>query len=114
MFSVEKEFEFAAAHHLTKYKGKCEQIHGHNYKLIVRVTGELDHEDMVMDFNDVRKIVQKHIIDKLDHVDLNEKFDNPSCELLAKWIFDELKPHLPVDQVQLWETNRSSVIYNEK
>jgi 6-pyruvoyltetrahydropterin/6-carboxytetrahydropterin synthase len=112
MFSIVKEFEFAAAHHLTKYKGKCENPHGHNYKLAITVSGPLNEDDLVMDFSDIKNVVRQYILDPLDHTDLNNRFPNPSCELIAKWIFEELQPHLPITQVQLWETSTASVIYH--
>lgn len=113
MFQVTKEFEFSAAHHLTKYKGKCEQPHGHNYKLAVTVGGQLNEDDIVIDFLDIKTIVQEQVLQKLDHTNLNDQFENPSCELIAQWIYRQLKPYIPVAQIQLWETSTSSVIYNE-
>lgn len=112
-FSVTKDFEFAAAHHLTKYKGKCENPHGHNYKLAVTVTGELNEDDLVIDFSDIKTLVNEHVLSLVDHTNLNDRFENPSCELIAQWIYQQLKPHLSVTQVQLWETSTSSVIYHE-
>lgn len=113
MFSVTKEFEFSAAHFLTNYHGKCENLHGHNYRLAVTVTGPLNQDDLVIDFLDVKRVVQEKIITVLDHTNLNDQFSNPTCELVAQWIFQQLKPALPVAQVQLWETPTSSVTYNE-
>lgn len=112
-FSVCKEFEFAAAHHLTKYNGACEKPHGHNYKLAITIRGSLNSDDLVMDFADIKTIVSEHILKKLDHTNLNDQFENPSCELVAQWIYHQLKPHLPITQIQLWETSTSSVIYHE-
>lgn len=113
MYAVTKQFEFSAAHHLTKYKGKCERPHGHNYQLEVTVAGDLNEDDLVIDFGDVKDLVHKYVLNELDHTDLNDRFDNPSCELIAQWIFVTLKRHIPVTQVQLWETATSSVTYNE-
>ncbi|MFA5994867.1 MAG: 6-carboxytetrahydropterin synthase QueD [Patescibacteria group bacterium] len=112
-FNVIKEFEFSAAHFLTKYHGKCENLHGHNYKLAVTVSENLQADDMVVDFVDLKDIVNNHVIKVLDHTNLNDRFPNPTCELIAQWIFRTLIPHLPVTQVQLWETSTSSVIYHE-
>ena len=114
MYTVIKEFEFSAAHFLTKYKGKCENMHGHNYRLAVHVTAELNADDLVIDFCDLKQLVKREVISKLDHTNLNDTFENPSCELVAKWIYDQLKPHIPVTHVQLWETSTSSVIYSGK
>jgi len=112
-FSVNKDFEFSAAHFLTKYHGKCENLHGHNYKLTVTVSGELNDDDLLIDFTELKNLVKKLVIDVLDHTNLNDRFPNPSCELIAQWIFQTLKPHLAVSQVQLWETSTSSVTYHE-
>ena len=112
-FSVTKEFTFAAAHALTNYHGKCENVHGHNYRLQVTVSGPLNTDDLVMDFVDLKKIVREAVIDQLDHTNLNDRFPNPTCELVAQWIFQELKPIIPVTAVQLWETDTSSVTYHE-
>lgn len=114
MFTVSKEFEFSAAHFLTKYKGKCENLHGHNYRLDVQVTDTLNADDLVIDFADLKEIVTREVLSKLDHTNLNDMFENPSCELVAQWIYTQLKPHVPVTQVQLWETSTSSVIYTEQ
>jgi 6-pyruvoyltetrahydropterin/6-carboxytetrahydropterin synthase len=111
-FSVSKEFEFAAAHFLTKYHGKCENLHGHNYRLVVTVTGPLNDDDVVVDFVDLKRLVKQQVVDLLDHTNLNDRFENPTCELVAKWIYEQLQPHCSVDSVQLWETSTSSVTYH--
>lgn len=112
-FNVSKEFSFAAAHFLTKYHGKCENLHGHNYRLIVTVTGSLNADYLVIDFLDLKQIVKTNVLDQLDHTNLNDRFPNPTCELVAQWIFQQLKPHCAVQTVQLWETDSSSVTYHE-
>ena len=117
MFHITKEFEFAAAHHLTKYKGSCENPHGHNYKLFVTVSGPLNQDDLVIDFGDLKAIVKQQVLRHLDHTNLNDKFENPSCELIAQWIYQAVRPHLPkqvqLEYVQLFETSTSSVTYSE-
>ncbi|EKD79388.1 MAG: hypothetical protein ACD_41C00088G0002 [uncultured bacterium] len=112
-FSVTKEFSFAAAHALTKYHGKCENMHGHNYRLCVTVTGPLTGDDLVIDFVELKTIIQEKIIQQLDHTNLNDRFPNPTCELIAQWIFQQLATRLPVTSVQLFETDTSSVTYHE-
>jgi 6-pyruvoyltetrahydropterin/6-carboxytetrahydropterin synthase len=112
-YSVTKEFTFAAAHFLTKYHGKCENLHGHNYRLRVTLSGPLQADDMVVDFVEVKRIVQVQVISLLDHMSLNDRFPNPSCERVAEWIFQTLKPHLPVTQIELFETDTASVTYHE-
>lgn len=108
---VSKEFTFDAAHFLTKYHGKCENLHGHTYRLRVTVRGEIQEDGMVVDFLELKKIVKEKILDKFDHRNLNDFFENPTAELAAKFIWDELKPELNLYEVVLWETENSFVTY---
>lgn len=112
-FSVTKEFTFSAAHALTKYHGACERLHGHNYRLRVTVVGELNEDDLVIDFLELKKIVQAQVIDQLDHTNLNDRFPNPTCELIAQWIYHALRSLIPITEVTLWETDTSLVTYHE-
>ena len=57
-----KKFEFEAAHNLIEYKGKCENVHGHSYKLIVKLEGQVDKNGFVVDFVDITEIVEENII----------------------------------------------------
>jgi 6-pyruvoyltetrahydropterin/6-carboxytetrahydropterin synthase len=98
--TITKEFDFDAAHHVTKYYGKCERVHGHTYKLLVTVTGDLGENDMIIDFIILKRVVKKHILEHLDHNDLNTILDNPTTENLALWIWDKLKN---LDQLLLEE-----------
>lgn len=108
---VSKEFTFDAAHFLTKYHGKCENLHGHTYRLRVTVEGEIGEEGMVVDFLDLKKLVKEKILDKFDHRNLNDFFENPTAELVAEFIWKELKPELNLYEVVLWETENSFVTY---
>lgn len=114
MLTVTKTFEFAASHFLTKYHGKCENLHGHNYKLAVTVVGELQDNDLVYDFVALKKIVNDMIIEKLDHTHLNEIFENPSAEVMAVWVWEELEKELPLYEIRLWETDSCFVTYRGK
>lgn len=67
-----KEFEFDAAHYLPEYHGKCEKLHGHTYKLVVKVEGAPDAEGMVIDFIVLKNIVKDEVLSKLDHACLND------------------------------------------
>ncbi len=98
-----REFYFDAAHHLPDYKGKCEDVHGHTYKLEVVVKGRAGKNGMVLDFEKIKRIVSENIIEKLDHKDLNKIFKNPTAENIAQWIFNELKGRVNVSSVKLWE-----------
>jgi 6-pyruvoyltetrahydropterin/6-carboxytetrahydropterin synthase len=110
---VTKKFTFSAAHFLTKYKGKCENLHGHTYKLTVTVEGDMKDDGMVIDFVELKKIVNERVIDKLDHSSLNDLFENPTAELIAKWVWEQLGdiPGARLYEVKLWESSTSSVTY---
>ena len=120
MFEISVEYGFAAGHALRGYKGKCENVHGHNYKIRVTVSGEqLDSSGLLMDFVELRKAI-KELTERLDHRFLNDltPFDqlNPTAENLAKYLFDELDPqvraHGPhVQAVTVWETDTTSATY---
>ncbi|MEM2918303.1 MAG: 6-carboxytetrahydropterin synthase QueD [Candidatus Altiarchaeota archaeon] len=101
---IGREFYFDAAHFLPRYKGKCERFHGHTYKLEVIIDGEIQKNGMVLDFNDLNKIVNEKILNFLDHRNLNEIFKQPTAERIAEWIFSKLKKELPcLYSVKLWE-----------
>ena len=113
---ISKEFTFDAAHYLTKYHGKCENLHGHTYRLRVTVEGDLGEEDMVMDFADLKGLVKEKVLGELDHGDLNKLFENPTAELIAKWIWAKLEGADELGaarlyEVRLWETADSFVTY---
>ena len=112
--TVTKIFGFAASHFLTKYHGKCENLHGHNYKLEVTVSGEIGANGLVYDFVDLKKEVKAKIIDKLDHAHLNDSFENPSAEAIAVWIWEALQDDLSLCEVKLWETDTCFVTYRGK
>ena len=98
-----RRFHFDAAHFLPEYEGKCEELHGHTYTLDVVVEGELNKEGMVMDFNKLKGVVKKNVLDKLDHKNLNEIFQNPTAENIASWIFEQLKDKVNLKIVRLYE-----------
>ncbi len=113
---VSKEFTFDAAHFLTKYHGKCENLHGHTYRLRVTVDGPVGEDDMVMDFCVLKELVGERVLGKLDHADLNKLFENPTTEVIVKWIWDEIAGaeelgSVVLYEVKLWETASSFVTY---
>jgi 6-pyruvoyltetrahydropterin/6-carboxytetrahydropterin synthase len=121
MFEVTIEQTFAAGHALRNYHGKCENVHGHNYRCEVTVEGEqLDHVGLLVDFVLLKKVVQS-VIDRMDHQWLNDfpPFDvlNPSAENIAKFIYDEVHKGIPASpgvrlgSVKLWETDTSYATY---
>lgn len=120
MFKVFKEAEFSAAHSLREYKGRCENMHGHNWKVRLQISAsELDSLGMAIDFEEVKQVLNK-VIGKLDHQNLNEipPFDelNPTSENIAKYIFEEASglinaDRVKVDSVMVWEKQSSCAIY---
>lgn len=108
---INRIFTFSASHFLTNYKGKCENLHGHNYKLIVTVKGEIGDNGLVIDFKDVKKIVKQKIIDKLDHVHLNDIIINPTAENICLWIWNKLKNDLALNKITIYENDNCFVEY---
>ncbi|NIM00950.1 MAG: 6-carboxytetrahydropterin synthase QueD [Acidobacteria bacterium] len=110
---VRRRFEFEAAHKLPNHPGKCRELHGHSYKLFVKVDRAVDEASgMVIDFSDLKKIVKESIVARLDHVYVNDMIDNPTAERMAVWIWDELQPKLDgLVEIELQETSNCSVIY---
>jgi len=121
MFEVSVEETFAAGHALREYRGKCENPHGHNYRIQVILRGaELNAIGLLVDFVEVKRLMQT-VIDRLDHQYLNDvaPFDklNPSAENMAKYFYEEMSSGLShasgvtVRQVQVWETDTTSATY---
>lgn len=111
-----KEFTFEAAHRLPHVPEghKCGRLHGHSYRVRVYVSGSIDGTiGWVMDFGDV-KAAFKPILNRLDHYYLNEiaGLENPTSEVLAQWIWGELKPRLPLlSKIEVSETCTSGCAY---
>jgi 6-pyruvoyltetrahydropterin/6-carboxytetrahydropterin synthase len=121
MFEVTIEETFAAGHALRNYRGKCENVHGHNYRAEVALQGaELDAIGLLVDFVELKRVVHA-VLDRMDHQWLNDfpPFDalNPSAENMAKYIYDEVsaalktKEGVRVASVRLWETDTASATY---
>ena len=122
MFELSVEVSFAAAHQLRGYQGKCENMHGHNWRVQVSVIAqELNAIDIAIDFHDLKRMARE-VIAPLDHAYLNDLFPftekNPSSENMAKWIFDSLKKKITeenvrVSAVTVWESDTASATYYE-
>jgi 6-pyruvoyltetrahydropterin/6-carboxytetrahydropterin synthase len=121
MYGISVERHFDAAHYLRGYKGKCEAMHGHRYRVVVRVKAErLDDIGLAYDFTDLKRHLND-ILARFDHTCLNDvpPFDkiNPSAENIAATIYDELKVKLAADpvtivSVEAWESPEQGVIYS--
>ncbi|HDT11236.1 MAG TPA: 6-carboxytetrahydropterin synthase QueD [bacterium] len=115
---------FSSAHNLRDYNGKCENIHGHNWKVRLYLSREkLDKTGFVMDFKELDKILKK-ITDKIDHTNLNcvEPFDeiNPTAENISRFIYSEavkeirlISSDIKVVRSMVWESDKSCAIYEE-
>jgi len=110
---LDVEFHFAAAHRLPRYDGPCSRMHGHNYRMVVRVEGEVDPKSgMVADFGRIKEIVQEHVLSRADHRTLNDVLENPTAENIARWIFETVAPHLPgLAEIRLYEVPDCCVTY---
>jgi len=121
MYELKTITQFGAAHQLRNYKGKCENLHGHNWKIEVYVKGEkLEEDGLLVDFN-IIKDKTKEIIERFDHKFLNdlECFSeiNPSSENIAKYIYEELEKEInnhkiSVSKVTAWESDTACATYS--
>ena len=142
MNQVSKEFGWDMAHMLSGHKGLCQNVHGHTYKLVVLLEEEYglisegSSEGMVIDFKDLKSIVNNKVCDIFDHsfvanihsTEENEigKFlvskgkkvvwfeGRSTAENMAKWIYEQLSSVLPVIEIHLWETPTNCAIHREK
>jgi 6-pyruvoyltetrahydropterin/6-carboxytetrahydropterin synthase len=110
-----KEFTFDSAHFLKDYQGKCEHLHGHTYRLRVIVEGEVQPNGLLMDFVDIKKIVNEKVVDVWDHASINDTLEYASVENMCIWAWEQLKPKLPkLVEIRIWETANSFAIYDGK
>jgi 6-pyruvoyltetrahydropterin/6-carboxytetrahydropterin synthase len=125
MYQITVEDTFAAGHYLRNYKGKCENPHGHNYRVRVTLHGrELDRAGLLLDFKDLKEAI-KPTVDRLDHQMINElqPFNelNPPAENIARYFYDEINARLArstsgrvsVKDVTIWETDTTTATYYE-
>ena len=104
MYEVRVEADFAAAHFLRDYHGKCENLHGHNYKVYAHVRGaELDAGGMLLDFTAL-KAALRAVCKQLDHTNLNDNSyfkQNPSAERIARYIYDGIVSELSAQGIDV-------------
>ncbi len=116
MYSLKVQGTFSSAHNLRGYKGKCEDLHGHNWLVeIVIKSAQLDAVGMVLDFKYLKKKLNA-CLEQMDHKYLNKlvyfKKVNPTSENIAKYIYKKLKPRIPwLNCVTVWENSTSSASY---
>ena len=104
MFEVRVQADFSAAHFLKDYNGKCENLHGHNYKVFAHVKGEVLNEGgMLLDFSKLKDALRS-VCKKIDHINLNDLSvfkDNPSAERIAMYIYDGIIAELKNQNIDL-------------
>jgi len=124
MFEVAVDATFAAGHSLRNYRGKCENVHGHNWRVMVTFIGEtVDKAGMLVDFVEVKTSMNR-VIDYLDHQFINDlkPFDelSPSAENIAKFFYEQMTADLQgtpsdvpckISKVKIWETDDASATY---
>jgi len=108
---VTNKFRFESAHKLNNYNGKCANLHGHSYVLHVSIKGNVDSNGFVMDFCDLKSVVDKKVISKLDHSYLNNIIKQPTAENIAKWSWNQLEGIPGLHEITLWETEKNCVTY---
>lgn len=131
MFRVAREIKFCYGHRLLQYDGKCRHLHGHNGRAIIVIEApSLDGLGMVMDFSQIKRVVNAWIDETLDHRMILHRDDpalpalraldepvhvvdfNPTAENIAKMIFEFVKGQsFPVVEVRLWETDSCYAVY---
>jgi 6-pyruvoyltetrahydropterin/6-carboxytetrahydropterin synthase len=131
MYKATKYIDFCYGHRLLNYGGKCKNLHGHNARADIELQSEvLDHRHMVVDFDDIERVVSAWINEQLDHKMVLSKDDpilpllqeqgelcyvmdtNPTAEAIARVIFDyAAEQGFPVAEVRVWETNSSYASY---
>ena len=122
MYEITVEASFSSAHQLREYKGSCENLHGHNWRLEVTLgSKELDSLGMVVDFRVIKGRVEA-IVEELDHKFLNEvpPFDeiNPTAENISKYVYKRLsgdigRAGVSVVRVKVWESEKAAAAYYE-
>ncbi len=121
MYQLFVEEHFDAAHYLRNYRGKCEKLHGHRFKVLARLQAtKLDENGLAYDFAQIKRYLRE-VLAQFDHAYLNDvpPFDKiePSCENIAATIYSELQPRFSESPVKLacvevWESPTSGVAYS--
>ena len=118
MYSLKVEANFSSAHNLRGYKGKCEDLHGHNWRIEAVVkSDELNNIGIVVDFKELKQRLNA-VLDQMDHKYLNKltyfKKVNPTSENIAKYIYQKLIKKIPLlDSVTVWENATCCATYEE-
>lgn len=121
MYTLHVTDHFSAAHQLNGYEGKCENLHGHNWRVDISVYGDtLTDTGFLIDFKELKRILRT-VLERFDHQYLNDvppfQHTNPTAEQIAREIFTDtaqrLPAHVAVGSVTVWESHTSSCTYHE-
>lgn len=123
MFRLRVKSEFSSAHNLRNYKGKCEELHGHNWKVEVCIAANnKNKQGMILDFHEIKSALE-NVTEGLDHKYLNQaayfKKHNPTSENLAEYIFNQMAKLLKssryrLEEVIVWESDNCSAAYSKR
>ena len=107
------EFSFSSGHSLPEYDGPCRRFHSHNYKLVVTLGGKPDaRTGMILDFEELKRIVVEQAIAHVDHQNLNDFIPNPTAENIVLYLWAKLRASLPgLSELKLYETPEYWVVY---
>lgn len=115
---IGKIFKIDAAHFLPNYEGKCNNLHGHQWKLEVCLMKRIDKTTrMVMDFSDLKTIVNDTVVSQLDHSCINDKIENPTAENILIWCWEKLMFEgflKGIEKITIWETDDSYASLDKK
>jgi len=112
-----RNFKFEAAHFLPHHTGKCRNIHGHSFRLEIEISGEKHRmgpeTGMILDFSNLKEVVEQHVLDKYDHHCINDFIRNPTAENIVLDIAQRLndvfqRMNIIIERIQLWETDHCS------
>ena len=106
---IAKYFTFEAAHKLPNEDcyGACRNLHGHSYKLIIEIKGDINENGWIINFKDLKKIVNEKVINILDHSYINDYVELPTAENIILWITNQLEGVLNIYSITLYETENS-------
>ena len=120
MYKLRKTVRIEASHQLTQHDGKCARLHGHTWAITIEVDGKEVHPEgpkrgMLVDYYDIKQIMAKHVL-PLDHQHLNDHFDYPTSENIARILFQKMAPEFNgtggmLSRVMVSETQDSAAEY---
>ncbi len=118
MYEIKVKTSFSAAHNLRNYRGNCENVHGHNWKVKVSAAFSRLDNGIAMDFRELKKIAGE-VVEELDHVNINSldyfKELNPTSENVARYIYEKISDRgVPVKEIAVSETDDYIAVYRKE